>query len=166
MQDALAADLKELFAGQVFPSSAGDTRPISVYVQDLPIIEGNDEGEPRADEIPEPYIIVRTSEGKVQNPDSAQEISVILIICTYDANPNRQGHRAVLHIIHEILARYSRNPLVRIKSGSGGISGGPWSFLYPAEWATQQDDTHPYYFGAMSLKFEAPAVRSEVPDFI
>ena len=42
-------------------------------------------------------------------------------------------------------------------------AGGPWSVKYPIKWVTQQEDTHPYSFGAMSLKFEAPAVRQEVP---
>lgn len=52
---------------------------------------------------------------------------------------------------------------MRIKADSGGARGGPWSVKYPIKWVTQQEDTHPYYFGAMSLKFEAPAVRQEVP---
>lgn len=76
---------------------------------------------------------------------------------------NRQGYRDVLHIIQEIYGRYAKNPMVRIKPDSGNAVGGPWSIVYPIKWVTQQDDTHPYYFGAMSLKFEAPAVRQEVP---
>ena len=63
----------------------------------------------------------------------------------------------------EIYGRYAKNPLVRIKADSGGVRGGPWSVKYPIKWVTQQEDTHPHYFGAMSLKFEAPAVRQEVP---
>ena len=63
----------------------------------------------------------------------------------------------------EIYGRYAKNPLVRIKADSGGARGGPWSVKYPIKWVTQQEETHPYYFGAMSLKFEAPAVRQEVP---
>lgn len=163
MQDAIAADLADLFEGQTLPSSAGDRRTIRVYSQDLPIIEGMDETEDRTEEIPEPYIIVRTNEGNIPDANSAQEIDLILVICTYDQNPNRQGHRDVLHIIQEIYGRYAKNPLVRIKPDSGGAAGGPWSIKFPIKWVTQQDDTHPYYFGAMSLKFEAPAVRQEVP---
>ena len=114
------ADLADLFEGQTFTSSAGDKRPIRVYPQDLPIIEGNDEGEDRAEEIPEPFIIVRINEGTIQNADSAQEIDVILVICTCDKDPNQQGHRDVLHIIQEIYGRYAKNPLVRIEPDSGG----------------------------------------------
>ena len=163
LQDAIAADLADLFEGQTLPSSAGDRRPIRVYSQDLPIIEGMDETEDRTEEIPEPYIIVRTNEGNIPDANSAQEIDLILVVCTYDKNPNRQGHRDVLHIIQEIYGRYAKNPLVRIKADSGGARGGPWSVKYPIKWVTQQEDAHPYYFGAMSLKFEAPAVRQEVP---
>lgn len=157
------ADLADLFEGQTFTSSAGDKRPIRVYPQDLPIIEGNDETEDRTEEIPEPYIIVRTNEGNIPDANSAQEVDLILVICVYDNNPNRQGYRDVLHIIQEIYGRYAKNPLVRIKPDSGGAAGGPYAIKFPIKWVTQQDDTHPYYFGAMSLKFEAPAVRQEVP---
>ena len=92
------ADLADLFEGQTLPSSAGDRRPIRVYSQDLPIIEGLDETEDRTEEIPEPYIIVRTNEGNIPDANSAQEIDLILVVCTYDRNPNRQGYRDVLHI--------------------------------------------------------------------
>ena len=112
------ADLADLFEGQTLPSSAGDRRPIRVYSQDLPIIEGLDETEDRTEEIPEPYIIVRTNEGNIPDANSAQEIDLILVVCTYDRNPNRQGYRDVLHIIQEIYGRYAKNPLVRIKADS------------------------------------------------
>ena len=157
------ADLADLFEGQTYTSSAGDKRPIRVYPQDLPIIEGNDEGEDRAEEIPEPFIIVRINEGTIQNADSAQEIDVILVICTCDKDPNQQGHRDVLHIIQEIYGRYAKNPLVRIEPDSGGAAGGPCSIQYPIKWVTEQGPEYPYYYGAMLLKFEAPAVRQEVP---
>ena len=163
LQDAIVADLADLFEGQTLPSSAGDRRPIRVYPQGLPIIEGMDETEDRTEEIPEPYIIVRTNEGNIPDANSPQEMDLILVICVYDNNPNRQGYRDVLHIIQEVYGRYAKNPVVRIKAGSGGAAGGPYSIKSPIKWGTQQDDTHPYYFGAMSLKFEAPAVRQEVP---
>ena len=144
LQDAIVADLADLFEGQTLPSSAGDRRPIRVYPQGLPIIEGMDETEDRTEEIPEPYIIVRTNEGNIPDANSPQEMDLILVICVYDNNPNRQGYRDVLHIIQEVYGRYAKNPVVRIKAGSGGAAGGPYSIKYPIKWVTQQDDTHPY----------------------
>lgn len=160
-EDALAADLNDLFKGQLFPCSAGEMRPVRVYVQDLPVPTGNDED--RAADAPEPYIIVRTSEGTIPAGDAAQEVQIILVICLYNPDPARQGHRDVLHIIQEITARYCKNPVVRIKPGSGGRAGGPWTVRKPIQWAAQTEPTHPYYFGAVEFKLETPAVISEVP---
>ena len=42
--------------------------------------------------------------------------------------------------------------------------GSRWEVLYPMEWTTQEEDTHPYYFTAMSLRIQAPAVHKEVPE--
>jgi len=80
LQDAIVADLADLFEGQTLPSSAGDRRPIRVYSQGLPIIEGLDETEDRTEEIPEPYIIVRTNEGNIPDANSAQEIADCLFL--------------------------------------------------------------------------------------
>ena len=142
MQDAITADLADLFEGQTLQSSAGDKRPIRVYSQDLPIIEGMDETEDRTEEIPEPYIIVRTNEGNIPDANSAQEIDLILVVCVYDNDPNRQGYRDVLHIIQEIYGRYAKNPMVRIKPDSGNAVGGPWSIVYPIKWVTPVSYTH------------------------
>lgn len=117
------ADLADLFEGQTLPSSAGDRRPIRVYSQDLPIIEGLDETEDRTEEIPEPYIIVRTNEGNIPDANSAQEINLILVVCTYDRNPNRQGYRDVLHIIQEIHAREPRGSAACMGQARGEGAG-------------------------------------------
>ena len=34
----------------------------------------------------------------------------------------------------------------------------------PIRWATQEEDTHPYYFAAVGLPFYAPAIFKEVPE--
>ena len=128
MQDAIAADLADLFEGQTLQSSAGDKRPIRVYPQDLPIIEGMDETEDRTEEIPEPYIIVRTSEGNIPDANSAQEIDLILVVCVYDNDPNRQGYRDVLHIIQEIYGRYAKIPWC----GSSRTAGTRWAARGPS----------------------------------
>ena len=42
--------------------------------------------------------------------------------------------------------------------------GNRWEILYPMEWVTQEEDTHPLYLTAMSLRIQAPAVHKEVPE--
>lgn len=69
-------------------------------------------------------------------------------------DPGRQGYRDALHIINKIYHHYSAYAVI----------GNRWEVLYPMEWTTQEEDTHPYYFTAMSLRIQAPAVHKEVPE--
>lgn len=160
LQNALVTDLLQLFAGETFASSTGDPRPLRVYSQEVPPMAGWDEAD-RQEEAPEPYIIVRLLEGSIADADSPQEVSVILVICLYDAGEQRQGHRDILHVIARIIERYGENRVVRPSPDLTG--GSPFTAQYPIKWALQEDDTRPYYFGGVSLNFETPAIRQEVP---
>lgn len=160
--DALAADLEELFAGQLFRSSAGGERAIRVHVNDLPVRTGNDED--RSQDAPEPYIIVRSGEGTIPEGDAAQEVQIVLVVALYDDRPDRQGYRDLLHIIQEIAARYCKNPVIRIRPGSAGARGGPYTVKKPIQWAIWNDSkAHPYYLGAVEFQLEIPTICPEVP---
>ena len=140
LQDAMVADLKELFAHERLKSSLGVEREIQIYPQDVPIRESDDEAQDKKAP-PEPYVVV-------------QIIDAVLVACVYDPDPGRQGYRDALHIINKIYHHYS----------ACAVIGNRWEVLYPMEWTTQEEDTHPYYFTAMSLRIQAPAVHKEVPE--
>ena len=159
--DALAADLEDLFAGQLFRSSAGEKRAIRYFVNDLPVATGNDED--RSQDAQEPYIIARITEGTIPEGDAAQEVQIVLAICLYDDRPDRQGYRDVLHIIHEIIGRYCKNPVIRIRPGSVGARGGPYTVRKPIGWSVQNQPTTPYYYGIVEFSLEIPNICPEVP---
>jgi hypothetical protein len=90
LQDAVVADLEQLFQGETLKNSAGEDRRIRVYPQDLPIRAGADiepdpepveedpeeeqlEDQPTAEtepeDVPEPYVIVRVP-GRPRTPAS------------------------------------------------------------------------------------------------
>lgn len=79
LQDALIADLTAALAGRAYPAEDGSSRPIRLFAQDLPPITGFDEQGREADS-QQPYLIVRLEEGEIQDPDSPQEITVVLVI--------------------------------------------------------------------------------------
>ena len=159
--DALTDDLEDLFAGQLFRSSAGGERAIRYFVNDLPVATGNDED--RSQDAQEPYIIARITEGTIPEGDAAQEVQIVLVICLYDDRPDRQGYRDVLHIIHEITARYCKNPVIRIRPGSAGARGGPYTVKKPIGWSVQNQPTTPYYYGIVEFSLEIPNICPEVP---
>lgn len=150
--DAVVDDLKSVFANDTLTNSQGVKRTVQVYRQDLPFREGTDE-EPDEEAPPEPYVLVRLCQGELPAPDTRQKVNVVLTICVMDEDPNRQGYRDALHIVNSILIHY----------GANNIVGRRYEVQYPIKWATQEDDTHPYYFAAMALPFEAPAIFKEVP---
>ena len=173
LQDAVVADLEQLFRGETLKNSAGVERRIRVYPQDLPIRAGADiEPEPveedleaeqledqtteetEPEDVPEPYVIVRVPGGELPDQDARQQVEVILVVCVCDPDPGRQGFRDALHIVNTIMTHYGKN----------GIVGRRYEVQYPIKWVTQEEDTHPYYFAGMALKLAAPAIFKEVPE--
>ncbi len=167
LQDAVVADLEQLFKGETLKNSAGVERRIQVFPQDLPIRAGADlepeldpeedpdlEPEQPPEDVPEPYVIVRIPGGELPNQDTRQQVELVLVICVYDPDPNRQGFRDALHIVNTILTHYGRN----------GIVGRRYEVQYPIQWVVPEEDTHPYYFAGMALKLAAPAIFKEVPE--
>lgn len=173
LQDAVVADLEQLFQGETLKNSAGVDREIRVFPQDLPIRAGADiepdpveedleadqaedqtpeETEP--EDVPEPYVIVRIPGGELPDQDTRQQVEVILVVCVCDPDPGRQGFRDALHIVNAIMTHYGEN----------GIVGRRYEVQYPIKWVTQEEDTHPYYFAGMALKLAAPAIFKEVPE--
>lgn len=153
LQDAVVADLKALFEGYKLKNSLGVERAIQVFSQDTPIRQGDDEAVDR-EAPPEPYVIVRTAGGTVEDETVPHVVEIILAICVFDEDPERQGYRDALHIVNEIYRHFAAN----------GIVGKKYALRYPIRWATGDDDNHPYYYAAMALNFEAPAVVKEVPE--
>ncbi len=175
LQDAVVADLEQLFKGETLKNSAGVEREIRVFPQDLPIRAGADiEPEPdpveedleaeqledkttaetEPEDVPEPYVIVRIPGGELPDQDTRQEVEVILVVCVCDPDPGRQGFRDALHIVNAIMTHYGEN----------GIVARRYEVQYPIKWVTQEEDTHPYYFAGMALKLAAPAIFKEVPE--
>lgn len=177
LQDALVADLEQLFEGETLKNSAGAERWIWVFPQDLPIRAGADTEEDlepvedadleaeqledqkppeetKPEDVPEPYVIVRLPGGELPAQDERQTVEAVLVVCVCDPDPNRQGFRDALHIVNAILTHYAEN----------GIVARRYEVQYPIKWVTQEEDTHPYYFAAMALKLYAPAIFKEVPE--
>lgn len=153
LQDAIVEDLKQLFSHYTLTNSLGVERAVKIVPQGLPIREGDDE-ETDAEAPPEPYVAVKLSDGEVTAKDTRQTVNVVMVICVCDPDPNRQGYRDALHIVNEIVRHYERD----------GIVANRYEAQHPIRWATQEEDTHPYYFAAVGLPFYAPAIFKEVPE--
>lgn len=148
-QDALIEELEKLFQGKRFNGQQG-LKSMTIYKQDLPIPEGND-SDVDTDAAAAPYVVVKMTGGQIEDENSPQKVEFSLVICAYDTGHAREGYQDVANIKEDIIQRFCTRPYF----------GGVFTVLRPITWAMQQDDTHPYYFGACVLNCTAPAMQQD-----
>ena len=148
-QDALVEMLEELFEGNKYNGQQG-RKALKIYKQDLPVPEDYD-ADVDTDAAAAPYIVARMSGGSIKDDDGPQEVEFSLIICAYDEGVGREGYQDVANIKEDIVQRLCTKPYF----------GGCFTVLKPFAWAMQNDDTHPYYFGACNFTCTAPALTQD-----
>ena len=172
LQYDLVEDLKECLSDLRFPNQHGETVPIGIFRNSLPILRHKDYSEMEYNETevgadphpadltndlieaeqddPFPYVIVRLSHGNVKNPEFPQTVDVVFIIGVYSDKPDQSGTDGILTIIDRIYERYAKNPIVHGRKAKIRFDGEQQLF----HWVLQDDDTWPYYFGAVQAEFE------------
>lgn len=165
LQSELAEELRKILKEFRLKDLEGNFSRINIFEQYLPIpgpkkqdnippeLLENGLAEEETDPEPFPYIIVRISEGEIEDADSAQMVSLILIIGVCDTDYERQGCKDILNIIAKIYERFAKMPVLN----------GKYTIQYPIEWALQEEESYPVYFGGMALTFETAAIRREGP---
>jgi hypothetical protein len=151
LQTELKVELEELFKDTYLKNAVGDLTPPKIHIHDLPVPMTDDDSE--LSEMP--YIIIRTTGGKIRDWDSfsdIKELTVLLLIGVYNPDPQRTGHADVLNMIQRI-----ENHLGRKRRVGNFAVGSSYEFV------TQESDTHPYYFGGITLTFEAARTIKEDP---
>ncbi len=150
LQTALVDDLTTLFQGRSYkaPTDEGMAH-VGVYKQWLPKLENE------SDEDPFPYIIVRLDNGKLENQTSPHKVAVILLVGIYDDDLENNGFEGVLEIMEVIQQHYQENPILADQFRTDD------SF----NWALQDEESYPYFFGAASMVWEATAPRRKVSRF-
>jgi len=147
--DALIEMLTELFQGKKYNGQEG-RKALKIFKQDLPVPEDNDV-DADTDEAHAPYIVARMTGGTIKDDDTAQSVEFSLVICCYDTGHAREGYQDVANIKEDIVQRICTRPYF----------GGAFTVLKPIAWAMQQDDTAPYYFGAVNFTCTAPALTQD-----
>lgn len=145
LQDELVKELAKVFKGVLLKTVDGFHEP-KVYPQRLPISNSDDD-----DEIGyAPYIIVMLSDFKIEHWHGDKQITVVLVLCTYDGGEERRGDKDCQIMIDKILERFGKNPHL-----------GGFSLEMPIEGAWQEKDTYPFFYAALELKFSSIKVETE-----
>lgn len=121
------------------------------YEQMLPIVEDDEEDESQFF----PYFIVKMGTGKTEDDESPWIVTTDIILGCYDNSAKTNGHRHILNMIQRICDRFAAEPLMNNK----------YRAEQNMEWALQDEDTHPFYFGGVEIKFNIPKIGRRVPDY-
>lgn len=150
LQSDLAKDLEKLFAGKLYKAPTGENAGISVFEQHLPK-RLDDESED-----PFPYIIVRLDSGGIDTQTDPHKVAVLLLVGIFDDSIKNEGHKAVMEIIEKIQNHYEAEPVL----------AGQFRRTDPFNWALQDEESYPYFFGAANLTWALPATRTKVSDLV
>ena len=143
LQQAVVTDLALLFNCDSFKKPGGGMAHPQVFSQFLPKRYTSDKS------IPFPLIIVRLSDGGIEDQAEAHKINLKLIIGVYDDDQENGGHFSVLEIIERIQQHYEEYPVLAEQ----------FRFTDPFVWALQDEESYPFFYGACNLTFEAPPPR-------
>ncbi len=159
VQEALCDEIEKVLSDMVFTDPQEKNAKMKAYPQSLPKRdeaqmtpaedeEYTGEGEYQFED-PFPYTVVKIDTGTIADP---VVVNTVLIVGIYDSNKKNQGHRTVLNIIQKINERFSKNPTL---AGAFRMSEDSFKFAMPEE------DSYPYFFGAINMSWQAPAFRRE-----
>lgn len=149
VQMAAAETVRQVFKGKRFNSPTGP-KALNVFEQDIYVPEGSDE-DVDTELAVMPYVIVRLAGGEVKDDNSTQTVEITFIVGAYDDSGKRIGWDDVLNILEDLMKHFCN---VRNIGENSHI-------LLPIEWAMQEDDSQPYYFGAMRATVTVPAYTTE-----
>lgn len=145
LQEEIVKELESIFRGDLFKNSLGEYVKLNVYEQQLPIREDEDSPDPM------PYIIVRLETGSTKSGTDPQEVLVTLLFGYFDDSPENNGHKGVLGMIQKVHERFEKQPML----------ANQFMFQDPFDWALQDEESFPYFFGAASMTFKTAAIRKE-----
>ncbi len=145
----MCAEIKRIFSEWKATDESGGFERVSVFEQALPVQSGEDSAEPF------PYIVVRVEDGGATTPNTPETVRVRFTIGVFDDNAGNRGHIDVLNMIDCIRQRFEREQTLceqyyRLQSDQ-----------YPLRWAVPDDDTFPYFFGALEMFFAIPKIETE-----
>ena len=165
LQKALAEEIEKITKDMPFKryGADGDGYRIKAYLQDLPIPgkreasgEFEDENADETGVFSFPWAIVKLDTGLTAGPSERHRVNVIVVVGVYDDAPDRSGYRGVMIALERIMERFSKRPLLAGKFTAVQLDGNTMF-----RWSLQDEDTHPYYYGALEMAFEMTGIIRE-----
>ena len=159
LEDALIEDLESVLKDIVTKNADGnEVAGLTGYKNRLPVTQSFEGDSTKFF----PYFIVRIDSGQTKDDEDWWHVAVDIIIAVHELELEGQGHKHILIAIQKIVDRFATDPQLHDSHDPEGV------FRYRAEqkidWALQEDDTYPFYYGAVALTFSVPKIKRRAYD--
>lgn len=152
LYDDLVTEVENILRDVVTKNTVGESVVgVKGYKYRLPLITADDEDESQFF----PYFIVRLSEGKTEDDDSPWLITADILLGVCENDKDVPGHEHIMVMIQRITDHFAAEPLLNHK----------FRAEQNMEWAVQDEDTYPFYFGGVEIKFRVPKIGRRIPDY-
>ncbi|AMW99313.1 hypothetical protein [Rummeliibacillus stabekisii] len=114
---------------------------LNFYEQNLPIKNAKDDS-------PYPLVLVKLMHGDKANSKADHIINIQIAVGVYNNLKSCDGHRDVAQILSSSIEHFEKNPIIE----------GMFELDLDSSinWELSDEDTFPFYFGAVSLNFKIP----------
>lgn len=163
LQSALKDEIEKILAGMTFKRPNSEERiAMQVHEQALPIpgsqetVQDNETIAYVEEEAEEavfkcPWCIVKVDKGKIDGPNANVEVVTIIEFGVFDDDPENNGHKEIENLIWKIYERFAKNPILACQ----------YECMNDFDFAHQDEDTFPYFFGAISMTFRYAGIQRE-----
>ena len=156
LQSELVEEITEILKDVSSVNDSGEpVEGFTGYEQFLPVLK-NDDDDP--DQF-FPYFIVRLDSAKTEDDGDLWTATVDILLGVHDEDTENNGHKVILNAITRITTRFSQDAVL---ARNRNIA---FRCLPEMEWGLQDEDTYPYFFGGIQLKFWMPKPERKEPDY-
>lgn len=144
-QNALMEETGNILKGVGTKNMSGEIMDgVNLFAQNLPIVQSDDEDESKFF----PYAIIKVYDGRTEDDDSPWTVTADIHLGVYDSDEDNQGHQHIAVMIQRLVNRFAAEPLLDQK----------YRAQQDMEWAMQDEETYPYFFGGVRMKFSVPKI--------
>lgn len=144
-QNALMEEAGNILKGVGTKNMSGEIMDgVNLFAQNLPIVQSDDEDESKFF----PYAIIKVYDGRTEDDDSPWTVTADIHLGVYDSDEDNQGHQHIAVMIQRLVNRFAAEPLLDQK----------YRAQQDMEWAMQDEETYPYFFGGVRMKFSVPKI--------
>lgn len=152
LQDALVEEVESICSEIVTTDTSGArVTGITGYKHQLPILMADEDDTSKY----YPFFIVRLAGGETKDDEDWWHVSTDIIFGLHDDSLS-DGHEHVLIACQRVLDRFAAEPLLAKK----------FRAEQDMTWMLGEDDTYPFYFGAVGIKFSVPKIGRGNPIFV